>query len=67
MSATVADVLALDALLESLPDLERASILRAMESRGYGNNGPTSYDVRVAREQGYDAGLAAGRAEKKTA
>lgn len=66
MNATVADELALDRLLDSLSDLDRASVVRALKSRGYGT-GFTSYHVHEARSEGYQQGLAAGRSEKKPA
>lgn len=66
--ASIADMQALDDLLDSLPDLQRASIERALEARyGNGEEGPwiaaSPSAIQQAYGNGYRAGKKAGIAE----
>ena len=60
---TVADELALYALLDSLDPMQRASIERACQDRF----GPDEDELEEAYERGYHAGVSAGRRQAQDA
>lgn len=67
---SVADELIFERMLDEMSPETRASVERVMASRGYGGwaSQRDLYDddeLIEARRQGYENGLAAGRAEKK--
>lgn len=66
MSASVADELTFDRILDSLSIEDRRSVDRILASRGY-NSSYSWESVRDAREEGYHRGLEAGRKEKPAA
>jgi hypothetical protein len=68
MSASVADELFFEGWLDSLAPMDRAAVDRVLTNGGYGSRVSQSdhrASVSAARSEGYDRGLAAGRAEAK--
>jgi hypothetical protein len=65
-SATVADELALESMLDAMPPLQRASIERALDSRETHNFGLfDEMEIEEAEQRGYARGFAAGKVAAK--